>query len=177
MKAFVIRSRWVWAAIVCSVSAVTLTYLLRTDPRSFLWIPAEATILRPLAVYPAGNAEVSFTVPLTEFSDRDAFTAQLTKRIDASGWRRRRWQYLNPTRPLSFEWEFGGGGLNIGRDHPKRTFDTRRWMGEWDDANVNVLQYSLLAIRVAEGPGHNIRAFAGYFPAELVRAGVNGNYR
>jgi hypothetical protein len=167
----------VLALIVVSLSIVTLAYLASEDPRSLLWIPPEATILRPAAVYRSGNAEVSFTVPLPEFDDRDVFTARLTKQIETSGWRRRRWQYLNPTHPLSFEWETAGGGLNIARDHPKRTVDTRKWMGEWDDADGNVLQYSLLAIRVAEGPGHNIRAFAGYFPAELVRAGVNGNYR
>jgi len=49
--------------------------------------------------------------------------------------------------------------------------------GEWDDADGNVLEYSLLAMRVAEGPGHGIRAFAAYIPAELARAGENGDFR
>jgi hypothetical protein len=177
MNGFLTRRQWVQASIVVSVSAVTLACLGSNDPSSSLWIPAEATILRPATVYRSGNAEVSFTVAIAEFNDRDAFTARLTKQIEGSGWRRRSWQYLNPTHPLSFEWERGGGGVRIQGHHPKRTVETRLWRGEWDDADGNVLEYSLLAMRVAEGPGHGIRAFAAYIPAALALAGEKGDFR
>ena len=133
--------------------------------------------MRPVAVHRKGNAEVSFTLPLAEFSDREAFPTRLSQHVEGLGWRRRRWQYLNPTHALTFDWERSGGGLWIPGNNPKRTVEFRRWRGEWDSVDGNVLQYYVSAFRVAEGPGHYLRVFAAYIPADLVQAGVNGDYR
>lgn len=131
----------------------------------------------PPAVHRKGNAEVSFTIPLAEFSDRDAFPARLSQHVERLGWRRRHWQFLNPTHALTFDWERSGGGVQIARNDPKRTVDFGKWRGEWDDAQGNVLEYHVWAFRVAKGPGHHLRVFAAYIPADLVKAGVNAELR
>jgi hypothetical protein len=159
--------------------AVTLACTAGVDPKSFLWIPPEATILRPATSNQRGIASVGFTIPLSDLSQRDAFIAQLSQRLAEAGWRRRSREYLNPTFATSFEegWKRAGGGLLPPAGAPKRNRESYLWSGEWDDAGVkNVIHYSLFAYHLPEGLGAEIRISAEYVPLKLVMDGPNGRY-
>ena len=156
--------------------AVALACRAGVDPRSFLWVPPEASILFPAASHPSGNAEVSFTIPITDVGQQEAFTARLSQQLERSRWRQRTHQYSNPTKVTSFKegWRIGGGGVRL--PGAKQSGGTYRWHGEWEDNEGNVIQYSLDAFHGTDGQGQ-IRIFAMYVPVKLVLEGENGDYR
>jgi hypothetical protein len=161
------------AVVIAVVLAATCECV---DHRTLLWVPPEAAIIRPATVYPSGNVEVSFTLPIANFNQKDAFTARLSQRLEQTRWRRRSHQYLNPIRATSFDqgWKRAGSGIR----HPTgRSSEPYTWNGEWEDVEGNVIQYTLLASPLREGEGDQIRCYAAYVPVELVRAGPNGDYR
>jgi hypothetical protein len=156
--------------------AVMLACTPGVDPKSLLWIPLEAAIMFPVASYPSGNIEVSFTIPITDVAQQEAFTARLLQKLERSGWRRRTHQYLNPTVVTSFKegWRTGGGGVRL--PGARQNAGNYKWHGEWEDTEGNVIQYSLQAFHYTDGQGQ-LRIFAMYVPVKLVLAGENGNYR
>ena len=159
--------------------AVTLACRAGVDPKSFLWIPPEATILWPATSNQRGIANVAFTIPLSDLGQRDAFTARLSQRLEEAGWRRRSREYLNPTVATSFEegWKRAGGGLLPPAGAPKRKPGSYRWTGQWDDAEgKNVIHYRLFAYYLPEGLGAQIRISAEYVPLKLVMDSPNGRY-
>ena len=160
--------------MVVVLLALTLACAADADPKAFLWIPPEATILRAATSYERGNADVGFTIPLSDLSQRDTFTAGLSQRLEKSGWRRRSREYMNPHRITSFGegWKRGGGGMRLPDGAPKRrSFETYKWRGEWEDADGNVIQYSLFAYYLPAPQGAEIRIYNAYVPAKLVMAG------
>ena len=146
------------------------------DPRTLLWVPPGATIILPATAHPSGNADVSFTIPIANLNQKEAFTARLSQRLEETRWRRRSHQYLNPTDATSFDegWKRAGGGVRLSSGPSSEPFT---WHGEWEDVEGNVIQYRLLASHLREGEGDEIRSYAAYVPVELVKAGPNGRYR
>jgi hypothetical protein len=102
---------------------VTAACAAGADPRKMLWIPPEAAIMLDATSYPSGNADVAFTVAISDLSQKEA------------------------------------------------------WYGEWQDSGGNVMVYSLLASRLREGQGDEVRAYGAYVPVNLVNAGLRGRYR
>jgi hypothetical protein len=170
----VIRAKRLQAAVLVVLLAVALA--CTADPKVFLWIPPEATILRTASSHRRGHADVAFTVPLSDLSQRDLFIARLSLQLEQNRWRRRSHQYLNPTHATSFEegWKRQrGGGLRMSPPigAPKRNPESYRWDGEWDDAEGNVIGYHLFAYHLPEGLGAEIRSYAAYVPVKLVLEG------
>jgi hypothetical protein len=180
-KAALIGAVLVRPAVVVTLLAVTVACegeksygrqaIGAADPKTLLWVPTEATILRAANSDKRGGASVAFTIPVSDRSHLAAFAARLSKHLQEIGWRQRKRQYLNPHMATSFEegWRPGGGGIRPPSGSPMRTTEVYKWTGEWDDAEGNVMYYGLTGYhqRRKDLMGE-LRIIAAYVPAKVV---------
>ena len=115
-------------------------------------------VLNGRSIYRDGTAAVGFTL--------DGHPDNVAKRLDAHfasrGWQRRLTQQLNPHLATSFDRGFTNVAGGIVPPGPRDLRPHRRWHGEWQSAQGEIMTYSLGA------QGDHIRGYASYAPRYVV---------